>query len=141
MTRRCKRWQATKAAGCSFWVLGTGLGSAMIVDGILEPMELAHLPYKKKSYEDYLGLRGLKRFGKKKWQRQVADAVEQLREALEAEHVVLGGGNAEKLKTLPPSTRLGDNRSMFVGGFRLWEPAAARHRQYARPQPERVVAP
>jgi polyphosphate glucokinase len=105
-----------------FLGLGTGLGSAMIVDGILEPMELAHLPYKRgKTYEDYLGLRGLKRLGKKDWRRHVADIVERLKDALEAEYVVLGGGNAKDIKKLPPNTRLGDNRNSFVGGFRLWE--------------------
>jgi polyphosphate glucokinase len=105
-----------------FLGLGTGLGSAMIVDGIIQPMELAHLPYKKgKTYEDYLGLRGLKRLGKKKWRRYVGDVVEELKEALEIEYVVLGGGNAKKLKKLPPDTRLGDNRNAFLGGFRLWE--------------------
>jgi len=104
-----------------FLGLGTGLGSAMIVDGILEPMELAHLPYKKKTYEDYLGIRGLKRLGKKKWERHVAKVVEALREALEVDDVVLGGWNAKKLKKLPPKTRRGDNRNAFMGGFRLWE--------------------
>ena len=106
-----------------FLGLGTGLGSAMIVDGVLEPMELAHLPYKKKTYEDYLGLHGLKRLGRKRWERHVAKAVEILREALQVTDVVLGGGNAKKLKNLPPNTRLGDNRNAFRGGFRLWEPA------------------
>lgn len=105
-----------------FLGLGTGLGSAMIVDGILEPMELAHLPYKNgKTYEDYVGVRGLKRLGKKKWGRYVADVVEQLKDALEAEYVVLGGGNARSIKKLPADVRLGDNRNAFVGGFRLWE--------------------
>ncbi len=105
-----------------FLGLGTGLGSAMIVDGIIEPMELAHLPYKKgKTYEDYIGLRGLERLGKKKWRRHVADVVEQLKAAMEPDYVVLGGGNAKKLKKLPPNTRLGDNRNAFLGGFRLWE--------------------
>jgi polyphosphate glucokinase len=107
-----------------FLGLGTGLGSALIVDGVLEPMELAHLPYKKKTYEDYLGLRGLKRLGKKKWRREVAKAVESLRQGLQAEYVVLGGGNAKKLKKLPPNCRLGDNRNAFKGGFRLWENSA-----------------
>ena len=106
-----------------FLGLGTGLGSAMIVDGVVEPMELAHLPYKKRTYEDYLGLRGLERLGKKKWARQVAHAVELLREALQAEYVTLGGGNAKRLKSLPPHTRRGDNRNAFRGGFRLWAPA------------------
>ena len=105
-----------------FLGLGTGLGSAMIVDGILEPMELAHLPYKNgKTYEDYVGVRGLKRLGKKKWGRHVADVVEQLKNALGAEYVVLGGGNAKSIKKLPADVRLGDNRDAFVGGFRLWE--------------------
>ncbi len=106
-----------------FLGLGTGLGSAMIVDGRLEPMELAHLPYRKKTYEDYLGIRGLKRLGKKKWERHVFKVVEMLREALEADYVVLGGGNVKKLKTLPPKTRRGDNHNAFLGGFRLWDPS------------------
>src|SRR3984885_12381850 len=93
-----------------FLGLGTGLGSAMIADGIVEPMELAHLPYKRgKTYEDYLGIRGLKRLGRKKWAREVEKVVELLRAALEPEEVVLGGGNAKKLKKLPPSTSLGNN--------------------------------
>jgi polyphosphate glucokinase len=105
-----------------FLGLGTGLGSAMIVDGMLEPMEVAHLPYKKgRTYEDYLGLRGLKRLGKKRWRKHVAKVVEQLKNALEADYVVLGGGNAKLLKTLPPGARLGDNSTAFTGGFRLWE--------------------
>ncbi|MGH9690690.1 MAG: ROK family protein [Candidatus Acidiferrales bacterium] len=105
-----------------FLGLGAGLGSAMIVDGIVEPMELAHLPYKKgKTYEDYVGVRGLKRLGKKKWRRHVIDVVERLKRALEAEYVVLGGGNAKNMKKLPPGIRLGDNRNAFVGGFRLWK--------------------
>jgi len=104
-----------------FLGLGTGLGSAMIVDGILEPMELAHLTYKKgKTYEDYLGLRGLKRLGKKKWRRQVTKIVEKLKTALEADYVVLGGGNIKKLKKPPPGTRLGNNQNAFLGGFRMW---------------------
>src|ERR1700691_4834742 len=84
-----------------FLGLGTGLGSAMIVDGNLEPMEVAHLPYKKgRTYEDYVGLHGLKRLGKKKWRRAVADVVSKLKSALEADYVVLGGGNAKLLKQL-----------------------------------------
>jgi polyphosphate glucokinase len=110
-----------------FLGLGTGLGSAMVVDGILEPMELAHLPYKKaQTYEDYVGLRGLKRQGKKKWRKQVADVVKSLKDALEVDYVVVGGGNARRLKKLPPSTRLGDNRNAFLGGFRLWATQRAR---------------
>ena len=121
-----------------FLGLGTGLGSAMIVDGILEPMELAHLPYKKgRSYEDYVGLRGLKRLGKKKWRRQVTDVVERLKAALEADYVVIGGGNAKLLKKLPPGARLGDNNNAFRGGFRLWQESgehAARRPKRKRPQ-------
>ena len=104
-----------------FLGLGTGLGSAMIVDGILEPMELAHLPYKHgKTYEEYLGLRGLKRLGKKKWRKEVFKITEQLIGALQADYVVLGGGNAKKLKKLPPGARMGRNENAILGGFRLW---------------------
>lgn len=105
-----------------FLGLGTGLGSALIVDGVLEPMELAHLPYKKrKTYEDYVGLRGLKRLGKAKWREHVAIVIEQLRVALEADYVVLGGGNAKVLKQLPERVKLGANSNAFIGGFRLWD--------------------
>lgn len=104
-----------------FLGLGTGLGSAMIADGVLEPMEIAHLSYKKgKTYEDYLGLRGLERLGKKKWRRHVAEVVRQLTTALEADYVVLGGGNVKKLKTLPAGAVEGNNANAFKGGFRLW---------------------
>src|SRR6266576_777741 len=104
-----------------FLGLGTGLGSAMIVDGVVEPMELGHLPYKKATFEDYVGIRGLKKHGKKKWRRFVKDVVERLIAALEPEQVVLGGGNVHKLKKLPPLCRAGDNSNAFCGGFRLWE--------------------
>lgn len=104
-----------------FLGLGTGLGSAMIMDGIVEPMELGHLPYRKATFEDYIGIRGLEKYGKKKWRRYVADAVERLITALEPEDVVLGGGNVNRLKTLPASCRAGDNNNAFRGGFRLWE--------------------
>jgi polyphosphate glucokinase len=104
-----------------FLGLGTGLGSAMIVGGIVEPMELAHLRYKNgRTYEDYLGLRGLKRMGKRKWRRYVARIVEELQTALEADYIVLGGGNAKTIKTLPPKARLGTNGNAFIGGYRLW---------------------
>jgi len=105
-----------------FLGLGTGLGSAMIIDGVLEPMELGHLLYKKgRSYEDYVGLRGLERLGTKKWRRHVADVSARLAAALEADDVVIGGGNAKRLKRLPDHARLGNNRNAFVGGFRLWD--------------------
>ena len=105
-----------------FLGLGTGLGSAMIVDGLLEPMELAHLPYRNgRTYEDYVGLRGLESRGKKKWRRSVADVVARLAGALEVDDVVLGGGNIKHLRRAPAGARLGDNRNAFVGGFRVWE--------------------
>jgi len=110
-----------------FLGLGTGLGSAMIVDGIAEPMELGHLPYRKdKTFEDYAGAAGLLRHGRKKWRREVADIVKRLIAALEPDYVVLGGGNAEKVGRLPPKTRLGDNANAFKGAFRLWSTRAAR---------------
>ena len=104
-----------------FLGLGTGLGSAMIVDGIVEPMELGHLPYRKRTYEYYVGIRGWKRVGKRKWQRYVQDIVARLIDALEPDDVVLGGGNVHKLRELPPNCRMGDNANAFRGGFRLWE--------------------
>jgi predicted NBD/HSP70 family sugar kinase len=108
--------------GCMLFLgFGAGLGSAMIADGILEPMELAHLPYRKKTYEDYVGDRALNRLGKKKWRRYVADVVTRLKDALEADYVVLGGGNSKNLKTLPAAAVLGDNRNAFIGGTRLWK--------------------
>ena len=103
-----------------FLGLGTGLGSAMIVEGIVEPMELAHLPYRKGTYEEYLGIGGLKRDGKKKWRRHVIDVVTRLIHALQPEDTVIGGGNVKKLKALPLGCRPGDNANAFLGGFRLW---------------------
>ncbi|HSE84584.1 MAG TPA: ROK family protein [Candidatus Binatia bacterium] len=111
-----------------FLGLGTGLGSTMIVDGIVEPMELAHLPYKKGTYEDYVGERSLEKRGKKKWRRYVADVVERLTAALEPDDVVLGGGNVTKLKELPKGARMGNNNNAFLGGFRLWDKAGERTR-------------
>jgi polyphosphate glucokinase len=105
-----------------FLGLGTGLGSALVVDGIVEPMELGHLPFRKKTFEDYVGEAGRLRLGKKKWRAAVAEAVERLVAALEPDYVVLGGGNAKRLDELPPNTRLGANNNAFVGAFRLWEP-------------------
>jgi len=110
-----------------FLGLGTGLGSALIVDGTVAPMELAHLPYKRgRSYEDYLGDRGRRRLGAKKWRRVVADVVAQLSKALEADYVVIGGGNARKLKKLPTNARLGNNDFAFLGGIRVWRSTANR---------------
>jgi polyphosphate glucokinase len=105
-----------------FLGLGTGLGSTLIADGILEPMELGHLPYKKATYEDYVGARGLRHFGRKKWREHVADVVARLATALEPTDIVIGGGNVSKLKELPPGCRAGENANAFTGGFRMWEP-------------------
>lgn len=104
-----------------FLGLGTGLGTTLITDGVVEPMELAHLPYKKATYEDYVGLRALKSLGKKKWRENVKEVVAVLYAALEPDEVVLGGGNLKKLKELPPHCRAGDNANAFFGGFRMWE--------------------
>src|SRR5262245_2728999 len=110
-----------------FLGLGTGLGSALVVDNLVVPLELAHLPYRKgKSFEDYVGERGLQRLGKRKWRTFVEDVSNRLRAALVADYVVLGGGNVKKLDTLPPQARAGDNSKAFVGGQRLWEEPYAR---------------
>ena len=117
-----------------FLGLGTGLGTAMIVNGVVEPMELGHLPYKKATYEDYIGLRGLKKYGDGRWQRHVADVVKQLIAALEPDDIVLGGGNAKLLKKLPKGCRVGDNANAFLGGFRLWtEESASKKKAHACP--------
>ena len=108
-----------------FLGLGTGLGSALIVDGELEPMELAHLPFEKgNTYEDLVCKAALKRFGKKKWRREVTNVVTHLQTALEADDVVVGGGNAKLVNTLPKGVRLGSNANAFTGGYRLWKARA-----------------
>jgi predicted NBD/HSP70 family sugar kinase len=105
-----------------FLGLGTGLGSALVVDNAVAPLELAHLPYRKKrTYEDYLGERGLRRLGRKRWQKFVEDVVDRFQKGFVVDYIVLGGGNAKKLLCLPPHARAGDNRNAFAGGFRLWE--------------------
>jgi len=110
-----------------FLGLGTGLGSALIVDGVLEPMELAHLPYKNgKTFEAYIGASALKRRGQKKWTKSVFDVVAKLKNALQADYVVLGGGNARRLTALPPRTFLGMNENAHKGGVRLWQPGGKR---------------
>jgi len=102
--------------------LGTGLGAALVIDGVPAPLELAHMPYKSgKTYEDYVGRRGLKRMGRKRWQRAVFDVIEVLRAGMVADHVVIGGGNAKRLDKLPPHCRLGHNDNAFLGGFRMWD--------------------
>lgn len=114
-----------------FLGLGTGLGTAFIIDGVVEPMELAHLPYKKGSYEDYVGIRGLKKRGKKKWRKHVFDIVDKLCRAFEPDDIVIGGGNVKKLKNLPPHSRAGDNSKAFIGGFRLWDQDKGSNRIHA----------
>ena len=108
-----------------FLGLGTGVGSALIAEGAIVPMEVGHLPYKKGNYEDYLGARGLERLGKKKWRRHIETCVARLISAFELDDVVIGGGNAKKLLKLPNGCRAGANANAFVGGFRMWEEPAA----------------
>ena len=115
-----------------FLGLGTGLGTTLIVEGIVEPMELGHLPYRKATYEDYVGSRGLERYGKKKWRKYVADVVTRLIAALLPEDVVLGGGNVHNLKELPTGCRKGDEANAFVGGFCLWQGADKRRPSKAK---------
>lgn len=109
-----------------FLGLGTGLGATLIIDGVIEPTEIGHMPYRKgRSFEDYLGEAGRRRLGTRKWRRAVADVVAHLEAALEADYVVLGGGNAARLKKLPPGARRGDNRNAFIGGLRIWQQRGA----------------
>ncbi len=106
-----------------FLGLGTGLGSALIIDGVVEPLELAHLPFRKGTFEDYVGERSLIRRGKKKWRKLVFEVVEQLAKAMEPDYIVIGGGGVKDLDEMPPNARRGDNELAFLGGFRLWDPA------------------
>ena len=104
-----------------FLGLGTGLGATLIIDGAVEPTEIGHMPYRRgRTFEDYLGERGRRRLGTRKWRRAVADVVAHLETVFEADYVVLGGGNAARLRKLPPRARRGDNRNAFVGGVRIW---------------------
>jgi polyphosphate glucokinase len=105
-----------------FLGLGTGLGSTLIADGVVEPLELGHLPFRKKTFEDYVGERGLEKLGKKKWKEAVFETVERLRAAIEPDEIVLGGGGVAELDELPPGCRRGANENAFLGGFRLWDP-------------------
>jgi predicted NBD/HSP70 family sugar kinase len=108
-----------------FLGLGTGLGAALVVNGQVAPLEIAHLPYRKGEYEDYVGLRGYERCGKKKWREHVATIAALLQKALVADYVVLGGGQTKLLKDMPPGCRRGDNFNAFKGGQRVWEPVKA----------------
>ena len=115
--------------------LGTGLGSALVIDGVVQPMELAHLPYRKgRTFEDYVGQRGYERLGKRAWIRHVSAVVEALRNALQVEYIVLGGGNVKRLPALPPSCRAGRNANAFIGGVRLWDRPHATRRRAAAPR-------
>ena len=109
-----------------FLGLGTGLGSALVINGVAEPLELAHLPYRKATFEEYVSERSLKERGKKEWRRLVFDVVEQLSKAMLPDYVVIGGGGVKELDELPPNARRGDNALAFLGGFRLWDPAYMR---------------
>jgi polyphosphate glucokinase len=124
-----------------FLGFGTGLGSAMVVEGVVVPMELGHLSYRKGTYEDYVGLRGLKRLGKKKWRKHVLFGVKRLISALRVDDVVLGGGNARKLKELPVSCRIGDNANAFIGGFRMWESGKSKQAGARRPSARAKARP
>lgn len=117
-----------------FLGLGTGLGSALMIDGVLAPLELAHLPYKKeRTFEDYAGRRGLERAGKQHWREIVLDIVTRLKAALVVDYIVLGGGNAKYLKELPRDARLGANNNAFRGGLRLWEKSSSAESAPSRP--------
>ena len=116
-----------------FLGFGTGLGTTLIVDGALVPMELAHLPYRKATFEDYVGERALLRDGKRRWRKSVADVVARLAAALQPDDIVLGGGNAAHIKELPPKCRIGDNARAFPGGFRLWDDATVSPRRAKSP--------
>ncbi len=109
-----------------FLGLGAGLGSAMVIEGIVLPMEMGHLPYRKATFEDYVGVRGLRRLGEKRWLKHVHTVIALLAAALEPDEIVLGGGNSKRLRELPSGCRLGDNGNAFLGGFRLWDTVAAR---------------
>jgi polyphosphate glucokinase len=106
-----------------FLGLGTGLGSALIIDGAIEPLELAHLPFRKGTFENYVGERSLEQRGKKKWRKLVFEVVDQLARAMQPDYVVIGGGGVTELDELPPNARRGHNELAFLGGFRLWDPA------------------
>ncbi len=105
-----------------FLGLGTGLGSALIIDGVVEPLELAHLPFRKGTFEDYVGERSLEKRGRKKWRKLVFEVVDHLARAMQPDYIVIGGGGVRDLDELPPNARRGNNELAFLGGFRLWDP-------------------
>ena len=122
-----------------FLGLGTGLGAALVADGVVIPMELAHLSFKNGTYEDYLGVRAMRRLGRKKWQKHVEFGTDRLIEVLNPDDVVLGGGNAKKLNKLPKGCRAGNNANAFIGGFRLWEKKVSSRRPSARAKSRRAA--
>ncbi len=126
--------------GCMLFLgLGTGLGSALIIDNVVAPMELAHLPYRRKrTFEDWVGQRGRKRLGERRWRQAVADVVARLKAALVVDYVVLGGGNSKHLTDVPEGARLGSNKNAFVGGYRLWEPTTAMRKTGSVSTPPRL---
>jgi predicted NBD/HSP70 family sugar kinase len=125
-----------------FLGLGTGLGSALVAEGVLMPLELAHLPYRNgRTYEDYVGKRGMDKLGRKKWTRHVHEVVGLLKAGLQADYVVLGGGQTKKLKALPRGVRTSDNQSAILGGLRLWEEPAHRQRRTLVTGSEDIIAP
>ena len=110
-----------------FLGLGTGLGATLIIDGVVEPTEIGHMPYKHGStFEEYVGERGRKHLGNRKWRKAVCKVIADLKAAFQADYIVLGGGNAVRLERLPRDVRLGDNRNAFIGGLRLWQPTNGR---------------
>jgi polyphosphate glucokinase len=112
-----------------FLGLGTGVGSALVADGVIVPMELGHLPYKQGTYEDYLGLRGLKWLGKQRWRKHVGEIVKRLIAAIHPDDVVLGGGHAKELGLLSRTCRMGSNANAFAGGLRLWNNAKGKEKK------------
>ncbi|HEX7286100.1 MAG TPA: ROK family protein [Candidatus Angelobacter sp.] len=115
-----------------FFGLGTGLGTALVINGVAESREIAHLPYKKRTFEDYVGVRARKRLGKKEWRKHVSKIIAAFRERIHADDIVLGGGEVKNLKKLPIGCRAGDNANAFLGGFRLWEGASTKSTPAAR---------
>jgi predicted NBD/HSP70 family sugar kinase len=108
-----------------FLGLGTGLGATLIIDGVVEPTEVGHMPYKHgRTFEEYVGEHGRERLGKRRWRKAVCQVIADLNAAFEADYIVLGGGNARRLKKLPRGVRLGSNLHAFAGGLRLWNPAS-----------------
>jgi predicted NBD/HSP70 family sugar kinase len=122
-----------------FLGLGTGLGATLIIEGVVEPTEVGHMPYRRgRTFEDYVGERGRERLGNRKWRQAVNEVIADLQVAFEADRIVIGGGNAVRLKRLPRDVRVGDNRNAFIGGLRLWQQGPGRLRLVAEAAHQRV---